>query len=205
MGQRGPGAPPPSLWHRTVSPISVDGTDHLSQFRVRVRQSKRPSPLSLPLGAHPSSWSLKIRRSRWGQVPLIAFCIPLSVFPFSAPHTSVCFLLQPSLETALGNISKIFPLPQAAHTWVFIWRDRLKEFEAGLFPDFKLACLTPHFPGASSRACFSDSAPDWLPNLDFLEVQVWDLPPLYSLPPVIEWSSLLPWLLVPSTCWLAHR
>lgn len=43
-----------------------------------------------------------------------AFPFLLSLFP--APHTSMCFLLQHSPETALGSVSKIFPLPQAAHT-----------------------------------------------------------------------------------------
>lgn len=70
----------------------------------------------------------------------------------------------------------------------------LKEFEANMFPNFKVTYLTSHLPGGSSKVCFLDSAPDSLLNLDFLRVPAWDLLLLFSLHPLIEWYHLLPWL-----------
>lgn len=170
--QKGPGSTPPSLWNHTIDHVPVDGTGHLSQWpspKTQTGQNKSPSPWAfLSTSLHilpPGLW--RSGRRRWGQVPsaCLSFSISLSAFPIPCPtHLNVF-----SAPTFTRNCSwqRLQDLPFAtgsAYLSVFIWWDRLKEFEAGIFPNFQVACLTSHLPGGSSRVCFLDSTPDWLLN-----------------------------------------
>lgn len=171
----------PCRWNR--SPVT--GTFWKpGQGRIRVPLSW--ALLSAPLGTS-SIWALEMQeeevRERGFSVsflPWFPFCLPWSLL-----HTPQSVFCSDTHQKLLLVMSPRPSLHRGQWTALCLYlMVSVINFEAGILPNFKVACLASGLPGGSSQVCFSDSAPEWLLNLDFLGVQAGDLPLLFSLCPL---------------------